>query len=138
MELSESRILLNCHSSEFQSPVLHVSSVTKHGVKPSKPLCCLQTKLFSILIECLKNKHKRIYLVWWYVDLIFKGKIKKVNIAEASFKTSSLIAKTGTSHTASENLVKADAKVMTNLTLTERKRNKLWQDSFLRRPSLWL
>ena len=72
------------------------------------------------------------------MDLIFKGKIKKVNVAEASFKTSSLIVKTGTSHTASENLVKADAKVMTNLTLTERKWNKLWQDSFIRRPSLWL
>lgn len=67
--------------------------------------------------------------------LFLKG--KKVNIAEASFKTASLIAKTGTSHTAPEDLVKADAKVTTNLTLTGRK-NKLWQDSFLRKPSLWL
>ena len=72
------------------------------------------------------------------MNLIFKGKIKKANIAEASIKTASMIAKTGTSHIAPENLVKADAKVMTNLTLTERKQNKLWQDSFLRRPSLWL
>lgn len=68
--------------------------------------------------------------------LFLKG--KKVNIAEASFKTASLIAKTGTSHTAPEDLVKADAKVTTNLMLTGRKQNKLWQDSFLRKPSLWL
>lgn len=42
-------------------PVLHLSSVTKRGVKPAELLCRLQTKLFTVLIECAKNKHKRIY-----------------------------------------------------------------------------
>ena len=59
------------------------------------------------------------------MELISKGEKKKANITEASFKAASLIAKTGTSHTIAENLVKPDAKVMTNLMLTERKQKKL-------------
>lgn len=45
-----------------------------------------------------------------------------------STEAASLIAKkkkAGTSHTIAENLVKPDAKVMTNLMLTKRKQNKL-------------
>ena len=52
-------------------------------------------------------------------------KKKKAEITEASFEVTSLLAKTGPSHMVAEKLVKPDAKVVTNLMLTERKQNKL-------------